>query len=195
MSAWIEIKLSGMVSNLGVTSHSLWVRGLKWCTLNLISLLNVVALFVSAWIEIRHALSFHRCKRRRTLCECVDWNIIWKWKFPFIKGRTLCECVDWNKTFGSTTLNNLRSHSLWVRGLKSYNLRCLFVDNRSHSLWVRGLKFIKPVVRRINNLVALLVSAWIEIRLLNHNRYGQRGRTPCECVDWNMCVLQRKQKD
>ena len=154
-----------------------------------------VALFVSAWIEIS---GLRRNKGNcvgRTLCECVDWNHTISAACLSIIGRTLCECVDWNIHVNVKVWSAIKSHSLWVR----------------------GLKFIKPVVRRINNLVALLVSAWIEIRLLNHNRYGQRGRTPCECVDWNnkydamyyndlsrtpcecvdwnMCVLQRKQKD
>ena len=172
---------------------------------------------MSAWIEIVWIRLSCSWSCGRTLCECVDWNFSMNKEQNTIICRTLCECVDWNISWQLGNAIGNASHSLWVRGLKSYNLRCLFVDNRSHSLWVRGLKFIKPVVRRINNLVALLVSAWIEIRLLNHNRYGQRGRTPCECVDWNnkydamyyndlsrtpcecvdwnMCVLQRKQKD
>ena len=34
--------------------------------------------------------------------------------------------------------------------------------------------------------VALLVSAWIEIRALTLLVPTTLGRTPCECVDWNM---------
>ena len=78
---------------------------------------------------------------RRTLCECVDWNHTISAACLSIIGRTLCECVDWNIHVNVKVWSAIKSHSLWVR----------------------GLKFIKPVVRRINNLVALLVSAWIEI--------------------------------
>ena len=122
-------------------SHSLWVRGLKFKRDISFTSFYTVALFVSAWIEIQSN----------------------KWKKLSVKSRTLCECVDWNKASILSISRYLKSHSLWVRGLK-YGYRpywylywrsrtlCECVDwnitfdwkktsvTRSHSLWVRGLK-------------------------------------------------------
>ena len=77
-------------------SHSLWVRGLKytnWPT-NVTGVL--VALLVSAWIEISSMRPIAIKLFRRTPCECVDWNFLGKCLTRFVLGRTPCECVDWN---------------------------------------------------------------------------------------------------
>ena len=81
--------------------------------------------------------------------------------------RTLYGCVDWNSCRVGESVNLIRSHPLWVRGLKSrkspcltnsrlrrtlygcvdWNVRlafCRIVDCPSHPLWVRGLKFKNP---------------------------------------------------
>ena len=38
-------------------------------------MVNIVALFVSAWIEMILQYSGQLLKLGRTLCECVDWNL------------------------------------------------------------------------------------------------------------------------
>ena len=100
-------------------SHSLWVRGLKFHSHLVNHHSAQVALFVSAWIEI-------------SLSNSV---------LPFCQCRTLCECVDWNK--------------LTVMNKKLYR--------KSHSLWVRGLKSNTNPQKYFLLYVALFVSAWIEI--------------------------------
>ena len=163
MSAWIEIN---------VNTH--WGCGI------------LVALFVSAWIEI------------------ANYHLLWLMK----TSRTLCECVDWNKDLEIVLKLLVQSHSLWVRGLKSLKTLVALAPLVSHSLWVRGLKFysnlenlfelvvalfvsawieinIKHSIAKTNP-VALFVSAWIEISTLTLRYDPPLSRTPCECVDWNL---------
>jgi len=52
MGAWIEIKKSGNKSREGGTSHSIWVRGLKYLMSPAILAKSKVALYMGAWIEI-----------------------------------------------------------------------------------------------------------------------------------------------
>ena len=84
-------------------------------------------------------------------------------------------------------VNGMKSHSLWVRGLKYVEVqnldtnflvallvsawieikalaRVIEVDLSSHSLWVRGLKYLEGSKATQPEAVALLVSAWIEIQ-------------------------------
>ena len=76
-------------------------------------------------------------------------------------GRTPRECVDWN--FCSSYYYN------WY--------------GSSHSSWVRGLKCLQRC-RHPYAFVALLVSAWIEIKQSGQAWPITSGRTPRECVDW-----------
>ena len=142
MSAWIEIIKKVRKYLKLLSSHSLWVRGLKY------------------WWKIAKV----RAVNCRTPCECVDWNNY----FYFCEGcwnsRTPCECVDWNT--GSSTYP------------------CEITP--SHSLWVRGLKFLPYHECVFLKLVALLVSVWIEIFCWLERQIIRIGRTPCECVDWNV---------
>ena len=59
----------------------------------------------------------------------------------------------------------MRSHPVWVRGLKRLLLCLTPYTEESHPVWVRGLKLI--VHRRLvyfHDLVAPRVGAWIETR-------------------------------
>ena len=96
---------------------------------------------MSAWIEIKDVFDSDVKLTCRTLCECVDWNG--------------CEV-----NFADIASP---SHSLWVRGLKSFWMLAIWVAFKSHSLWVRGLKYLK--LERVGPIPG--------------------RRTPCECVDWN----------
>ena len=76
----------------------------------------------------------------RTLYECVNWNInIWQDNQAW-PSRTLYECVNWNHNIIAPSVIYLMSHSIWVRELKS--LMELLVSQKplSHSIWVRELK-------------------------------------------------------
>ena len=151
-------------------------------------MVNIVALFVSAWIEmilqysgqlLKLGRTLCECvdwnmpvvpkidlKNRRTLCECVDWNklaILIMWQLTC---RTLCECVDWNDRRSALSTRSEVSHSLWVRGLKFDNFKVDVSYLRSHSLWVRGLKYFDKNRFIGSEIVALFVSAWIEINPL-----------------------------
>ena len=190
---------------------------------------QAVALLVSAWIEICVITVSTRAIRSRTPRECVDWNN------PILLDRCagICrtprECVDWNGTLSSRGMLMRQSHSSWVRGLKSRfslfrisrsmshsswvrGLKCQRTTETdesaaSHSSWVRGLKcdpwpqcnralvvallvsawieITEPELRTIVKIVALLVSAWIEIGNNSTGNYHTCCRTPRECVDWN----------
>ena len=85
-------------------------------------------------------LQWIRIKISRTPCECVDWNYIGLLANDCNGCRTPCECVDWNKHDKQTISQVLKSHSLWVRGLKSKSVLTGEQAGTSHSLWVRGLK-------------------------------------------------------
>ena len=166
-SLWVR----GLKSNLRTVSyshfaksHSLWVRGLKFPALNEASnalasrtpcecvdwniatagrivRTQVVALLVSAWIEMSFASSISSIYIRRTPCECVDWNRLYQQAFYLIAlRRTPCECVDWNKP------------DTWEKSNPLSRTPCECVDwNKIIDCQVNSRK------------VALLVSAWIEI--------------------------------
>ena len=54
---------------------------------------------------------------------------------------------------------------------------------RSHPMWVRGLKPINTDVCQIKLRVAPHVGAWIETPFAQSAQYRAAGRTPCGCVD------------
>ena len=145
------------------SSHSLWVRGLKSLKLMARMTFTLVALLVSAWIEINkarwktvgwwesHSLWVRGLKLLLTVWVlmlvfvallvsawieilCLNWYLI------NFYSRTPCVCVDWNWNNNWFKQNTCKSHSLWVRGLKCLTLIYIAKSSRSHSLWVRGLK-------------------------------------------------------
>ena len=77
-------------------SHSTRVRGLKSPRVVYLYQRNLVALYTSAWIEIRSCPPMPDWTARRTLHECVDWNTICQCDICIRECRTLHECVDWN---------------------------------------------------------------------------------------------------
>ena len=122
-------------------SHSSWVRGLKQVEYYSLAKTLTVALLVSAWIETSipcYNLTFFF---RRTPRECVDWNLYLLVVFLIYERRTPRECVDWNFLSCILAIEEAKSHSSWVRGLKPV---CFAVQRGK--CWQ----------------VALLVSAWIE---------------------------------
>ena len=144
----------------------------------------------------------------RTLHECVDWNISSRTHGWFSRRRTLHECVDWNNRLICWCRNWTKSHSTRVRGLKfREENEGLKVENVAlyTSAWIEMIchSLIYTLI-----IVALLVSAWIEIRIpssktslaqrshsswvrglksdrLNFETASWASRTPRECVDWN----------
>ena len=99
----------------------------------------------SSWV---HGLKY--CKEETKMTEtesctpreCMDWNI----SAANVRICLICctprECMDWNGYFSSKKAMNDQLHSSWVHGLKSQSLKLTW---KTHG-------------------VALLVSAWIEIR-------------------------------
>ena len=93
MDAWIEIKNTLML-NVGLTSHPLWMRGLKYFLFSHITnklkvasfmdawieieapliawLILCVASFMDAWIEMHSRVNPHVFVNRRILYGCVD---------------------------------------------------------------------------------------------------------------------------
>ena len=146
----------------------------------------MVALHASALIEIYYPKLKDANGNSRTPCECVDWNRLTKttvirlnlshsMRVRWLKlqgtynqrfnkiSRTPCECVDWNARDASWRDIDWASHSMRVRWLKSEKDIDLGRMLRSHSMRVRWLK-----------------SRWQRFEVNNY------GRTPCECVDWNL---------
>ena len=207
MSAWIEIW--GRFELLSLKqSHSTWVRGLKYVSFVIPTQTTQVALYMSAWIEIKLKTLKESKGLSRTLHECVDWNpkndyrkhsthtshSTWVRGLKFahqmrvvavLIGRTLHECVDWNKFDTSEVASAMVSHSTWVRGLKFW-FCCTFVETWKVALymsaWIEMMKFT-PIHMIL--LVALYMSAWIEILIFDGRWLSNSCRTLHECVDWN----------
>ena len=72
VGAWIEISASSACSVNGISSHPVWVRGLKYTALGCGSLRNSVAPRVGAWIEIALMKRCLKWQPSRTPCGCVD---------------------------------------------------------------------------------------------------------------------------
>ena len=164
-------------------SHSSWVRGLKLSKDNCIHGIPrrtlrecvdwnnrspffakkvVVALFVSAWIEIILAVSH----------PLLDWShSSWvrglksndKRRGKTTESRTLRECVDWNTNRQKKLLKKKKSHSSWVRGLK-FNSFFLMIVKRRRTLRECVDWNVSIFTKDDRFVVALFVSAWIEIK-------------------------------
>ena len=172
---------------------------------------SLVALLVSAWIEIMHWADHSASVIGRTPRECVDWNCV--------------RLVDY--------LQKLMSHSSWVRGLKYFSLIHIIIAIKVALLvsawieifclhwwfymlycrtprecvdWNTFLRWYSVVSEsrtprecvdwnisktdcNIVQRVALLVSAWIEIKNKSLELDGNKSRTPRECVDWNILLI------
>ena len=73
---------------------------------------------------------------------------------------------------------------MWVRGLKRKRVGKLLGLLRSHPMWVRGLKLSELAVFCFQRYgVAPHVGAWIETALLAGGECLPACRTPCGCVD------------
>ena len=105
---------------------------------------------------------------------------------------------------GMTGLALMKSHPVWVRGLKHIQTKIITAKDVSHPVWVRGLKHNIGPSRYAYANVAPRVGAWIEtilfcliISLCLSHPVWVRGlkhglevvvpcpsrRTPCGCVD------------
>ena len=96
VSAWVEIALWTESCWISILSHSTWVRELKLHSDRWLHERTIVALHVSAWVEMKKAQVARMSENCRTPRECVSWN-----------GKR-CGAPMWK-----------RSHSTWVRELKS----------------------------------------------------------------------------
>ena len=205
VSAWIETVMMIIYGNL--VRVALFVSA--WIETSAVNPLTAgwsVALFVSAWIET-NLLYGGGMSVSRTLRECVDWNF-WTWRIPskaqvvalfvsaWIETWWICKkeryqhvalfVSAWIETEIAYLLSKgYLSHSSWVRGLKPPLSNTNFHTSSSHSSWVRGLKHLSTGFNRLDNNVALFVSAWIETMLLAVKPVIFDSRTLRECVDWN----------
>ena len=170
-------------------SHPTRVRGLKSLICRHALLSCLVALPVSAWIEmiVFSIGSLYRLSRtltgawieilllgliqlvvpRRTLHGCVDWNLVKACLVGIILRRTLRGCVDWNSSFKVL----------------------IFICMMSHSPGMRGLKYGWRRKAKIYHYVALPVSAWIEIWEEWEKMKGLNCRILRGCVDWNKTLI------
>ena len=126
-----------------------------------------VALYMSAWIEITQWSASYRllCMSHSIWVRGLKCRIYaegkWWWSSHSIWVRGLKSQI--------TPLfpNEIRSHSIWVRGLKWNRSRGRRRMWRSHSIWVRGLKWARRNRSWGSRLVALYMSAWIEMWLFS----------------------------
>ena len=142
VGAWIETPLFTPI-NPPLESHPMWVRGLKqWHKY------HIRQFFLSHPMWVR---GLKRSVLRCLLAAC---------------GRTLCGCVDWNIIDLATGHSRTTSHPMWVRGLKQNRERspgtyyrrtlCGCVDWNNQNTPGGG-----------GSLVAPYVGAWIETPVVN----------------------------
>ena len=138
MGAWIETQKYALLGQ-GVSSHPVWVRGLKQLQSQHEINQRQVAPRVGAWIETDY---------KSQIEAHFKSHPVW------VRGLKQ-----------SATPNNVSapaSHPVWVRGLKpaerGYNYHCV----ASHPVWVRGLKRKIVLFLITNEHVAPRVGAWIE---------------------------------
>ncbi len=60
----------------------------------------------------------------------------------------------------------MKSHPIWMRGLKLRARITVETPNQSHPIWMRGLKLSVFVGLLIGLVVASYMDAWIEIVLI-----------------------------
>ena len=138
VGAWIETSDIGF-SLVRSLSHPMWVRGLKlkiahlcivrkgrtlcgcvdWNLFFLRNVCRVISRTLCGCVDWNFILFIcFVIAVSRTLCGCVDWNPNTSFYPPPLVCRTLCGCVDWNANVLQTFYANIRSHPMWVRGLK-----------------------------------------------------------------------------
>ena len=78
---------------------------------------------------------------------------------------------------------SIKSHPMWVRGLKLIMLHKWLRNLKSHPMWVRGLKLTGSLAQVAANKVAPYVGAWIETSKPFGMRQMNYRRTLCGCVD------------
>ena len=164
MSAWIEITYLRRSRYFRLQSHSSWVRGLKceWAD-------------GKGTEKVSHSSWVRGLKSRK-------WNVLYRqfsshssWVRglkssdpPLLSIRTDVALLvsAWIEIGDIRKRDRCKvSHSSWVRGLKSITETLDTSTPLSHSSWVRGLKFWFLKWYLYSYFVALLVSAWIEIRI------------------------------
>ena len=83
--------------------------------------------------------------------------------------HTLYGCVDWNSFESNHDDLDIKSHPVWVCGLKPIYKVLAHVPNKSHPVWVCGLKLNNPNRRKSEK---------------SHTLYG--------CVDWNLSYIAKR---
>ena len=146
-------------------SHPVWVRGLKLPAQGGQSGGCVVAPCMGAWIETEDAW----------VIESAYW---------------VAPCMGaWIETSSQNSANktNLKSHPVWVRGLKQRRLYTFFAMLR-RTLY-GCVDWNNSALRRLGKAsVAPCMGAWIETEVVNTNLQGINGRTLYGCVDWNSYI-------
>ena len=101
-------------------SHPVWVRGLKHAREILSDNPSYVAPRVGAWIETDDTSGFNPCQ-----IQVAPRVGAW---------------IETSFNAAATIADTLKSHPVWVRGLKPAVEVMINVDGGSHPVWVRGLK-------------------------------------------------------
>ena len=107
-----------------------------------------VAPFMGAWIEIHHRLNTVQQLFRVApfMGAWIEMSlrpiIIKRLKSHPLWVRGLKYLIRYNVPLCT------QSHPLWVRGLKSYNFDIALAGDMSHPLWVRGLKLCRREILR-----------------------------------------------
>ena len=122
---------------------------------------------MGAWIEI---------------CNLSDINSI-------VSCRTLYGCVDWNFAVCVNIPLIIRSHPLWVRGLKSKTLSSRYFSFIVAPFMGAWIEIFCHVSTYKTQLVAPFMGAWIEINLYQLPFKMMSCRTLYGCVDWNYNLI------
>ena len=124
----------------------------------------IVALPVSAWIEMLYPHNILAVSRSRTPRECVDWNLLTVDFLLSFLCRTPRECVDWN--FLCSWIQRRRTASRTPRECVDWNES---MYNPHALIGGRTPRGCVDWNRKRSTLPAL-----------------KESRTPRGCVDWNL---------
>ena len=148
--------------------------------------------FVGVWIETSTRLNLVRRSRSHTLRGCVDWNLK-TWRLKLTKsGHTLRGCVDWNSRAVQKMGRKTVSHPSWVCGLK---LIIFTEDNILMGHTLRGCVDWNITIFCIYwRLSCHTLRGCVDWNTTAEGIYAAMGVTPFVGLDWNIKVINRKNR-
>ena len=191
-----------------LTSHPVWVCGLKLLMLVLLKVLQLVTPCMGVWIETLHQKRHNEHHKRHTLYGCVDWNINTvanvcrnTWSHPVwvcglkhwqrkehrvrSKSHTLYGCVDWN-CLRYEMVTRSCGHTLYgcVDWNKAFGHK-MIEESESHPVWVCGLKLVP--LPSVNPFCCHTLYGCVDWNYIFHPKIINQGVTPCMGVWIETC--------